>query len=255
MLLFNEFPYSLRMSGELSQAIDPPPRRKPEWQYVPVYCLTKLSDFEKSSLERCITEEGDDINQTLDWVRPEFILWNDDEDGDLKTLYLKWCESGGGSGHHFAFYLDREAVQNKSLIIAQPDDYTMLYARDAQDWANMLFTRYMTDKYCLGDSRLPDIPEISDGEMELVDKDLLGGRGLNYGRVPAYGLRTVWANLDLSNMGMSELVNCLGRKDVPGEGKVEMIENEDWNEIAFLEKLERVAIEGQERREMDTTAL
>ena len=78
--------------------------------------------------------------------------------------------------------------------------------------------------------------------MDLVEKDILGRKGLNYGRVPASGFRSVWANLDLGNMAVSELMEYLGRKDVPGDGKVEMMWHEVWDEKGVLEKLEEIVM-------------
>ena len=86
---------------------------------VPVYCLTKISDIEKSTLEHCITEECDEADRDNYWVVPQFILCDKDEDGDLQDLYRIWRDSGEDRYYNFAF-VDREAVENKSIIIAQP---------------------------------------------------------------------------------------------------------------------------------------
>ena len=45
--------------------------------------------------------------------------------------------------------------------------------------------------------------------------------GLAYARMPAWAFRSVWANLDISNMGMSELAEF-------HEPKVKMIPAPEW---------------------------
>ena len=122
----------------------------------------------------------------------------------------------------------------------------MLYSNDALAWVNMLFTRHITDKAAVGDKSPSHIPEVYEGALEHLDDDILGKRGLTYGRLPASEFRNVWRTLDIGNESMSELVEHFGRKEVPGEARVKMIETDEWDEKAFLEKLERIVMEREE---------
>ncbi|KAK5630227.1 hypothetical protein RRF57_005942 [Xylaria bambusicola] len=78
------------------------------------------------------------------------------------------------------------------------------------------------------------------GEDDELLEDSLG-RALNYGRIPATSLETVWCNLDIGNMGMSELVEFEGCSSVQGghvDGVVHTLRNRNWDmEEAFGKRL------------------
>ena len=200
--------------------------------FVPIYCLTKLTPEEKSSYTTAITNTWADISG---YTLPDFNPWTEDHDGKMQDLYRIWNETGGHQYNgHFAFFIDRTAVANTSIIIAQPDVYTMVFNSDASHWLQSSLSSYYNRKGLAypGDIDPATAPRGSyEYILETMLDDLLDNRGLTYGRVPASAFRSVQANLEIANMGMSELVEYHG-------GRVEMIDNPGFDENAVMEKLD-----------------
>ncbi|KAK5767535.1 hypothetical protein LTS12_002376 [Elasticomyces elasticus] len=197
-------------------------------QTVPIYCLTKLSSEDESAYRNEIEKD-----QELAWVQPEFKHWEQETNGTLDDMYHKWTETSADSPCHFAFFIDHESLANHSIIIAQPDAYTMLFSNDAQKGVHANFSAYIERRQLGADTTL----NVSDGRYEgyledLID-DVLGKRGLTFGRVPAEAFRGIWCNLDIANMDMSELVDF-------HKSNLESVENPQWDQEAFMEKLEGV---------------
>ena len=207
-------------------------------RHVPIYCLAKFSDAQVATFEESIMRSEEVV---LAWVQPDFVPWLSDSDGDLSDTYRIWNETGAGQQNHFAFFIDREGTANTSIIIAQPDAYTMLYSVAANAWANESFASYISDQTLPDSHSSLSNPNIHEGYLELVCDDILGNRGLTYGRVPADAFRSVWANLNIANMGMCELV------EYHGQGKVEMVENKGWDQKAVMEKIKRLVRADEER--------
>jgi len=202
-------------------------------QYVPIYCLTKLTDAEQATYQTAI--EASDSLVDPHWVMPDFKAWTGDGDGNFKDMYRLWKETGGNeSCYHFAFFIDRKGVANKSIIIAQPDAYTMLYDEAASNWAQKNLKDYLDRKGRL-EGKIPRTAPSGTYEafLEPMAEDILGKRGLTYGRVPASAFRGIWCNLDIANMGMDECVELEG-------GTMEFVENPDFDVDGFMGKLEKV---------------
>ncbi|KAK5119903.1 hypothetical protein LTR85_007229 [Meristemomyces frigidus] len=197
---------------------------------VPVYCLTALSDADKAAYQTAIDKSPDN-----DYLQPDFIPWPESREGTMEDMYRIWRAVGGDESHfHFAFFIDRESLANQSIIIAQPDAYTMLYSEAANDWARENLTAYLDRKSSSAGVTSQSVPQGTyEGFLEPLDKDILGKRGLTYGRVPASSFRSIWCNLDIANMDLFELVGSEG-------SAVQIVANGVWDMDVFMEKLGRV---------------
>ncbi|KAK3678866.1 hypothetical protein LTR78_001319 [Recurvomyces mirabilis] len=207
---------------------------------VPIYCLTKLTTAEKETYRSAITRSGD-----FDRVFPKFKLWTRDDKGNLHDMYRIWRETGGEeSPCHFALFIDRTGVANSTMLAAQPCAYTMLFSPEASDWARENLTSYLNHVDPSGNSSHQVEQEGGqyEGYMEDLVDDILGKRGLTYGRVPAGALRSMWANLDIANMDFLELVEYEGR-DLQDGGKVELLEDPEFDTHAVMAKLWAIDLE------------
>ncbi|KAK4556659.1 hypothetical protein LTR86_006230 [Recurvomyces mirabilis] len=210
----------------------------------PIHCLTNLTTAEKESYRSAITESGD-----VDWVFPEFMPWTGNDEGSLQDMYRIWRETGGEeSPYHFAFFIDRVGVAHTTIVAAQPCAYTMLFSPGASDWARENLTSYLSHVDPSGGSsqQVQQGRGAYEGYMEDLGDDILGKRGLTYGRVPASAFRSMWANLDIANMGFSELVEYNGRHMQDG-GKVELLENDRFDAHAVMAKLWAMELKEREK--------
>ena len=128
-------------------------------------------------------------------------------------MYWIWRETGGGESiYHFYFFIHRVGVANTTIIAAQPDAYTVLFSPETSDWARNNLTSYLDHLDPLGSTSL----QVDQGRrayedyMEELEEEILRGRGLTYGRVPASAFRDSCPNLDEGNMGFSELIEFHG---------------------------------------------
>ena len=140
--------------------------------------------------------------QDLYWIQPDFEACNTDYKDSTQDLYRAWQERGEKeSTHHFAFFIDRESLADKCLIIAEPDAYTMLFSESASKWVHTTLNSYL-DRNALAYPRAYDRSGesgVNEWYMEALHDDILGKRGVTYGRIPASAFRSVWANLDIGS--------------------------------------------------------
>ncbi|KAI1367974.1 hypothetical protein F5Y08DRAFT_297438 [Xylaria arbuscula] len=102
---------------------------------VSLYCLTKLSESEKASYQQKLVNEYCDV---------ELIEWTHDTDGDMDDMYRIWEENKRNDdrgSYHFSFFLDRFGVKDISVIIAQPDVYTLCHTKEAWAWGQELMAK------------------------------------------------------------------------------------------------------------------
>ncbi|KAK3640361.1 hypothetical protein LTR56_011959 [Elasticomyces elasticus] len=203
-----------------------PIKRETPPEIVPIYCLTTLSAEDESAYRNEIEKD-----QELAWVHPDFRYWGQGTNGTLDDMYRMWTELSAGSPYHFAFFIDRESLTNRSIIIAQPDAYTMLFSNDAQKWVHANFSAYIERSQLSADTTLNVPSGRYEGYLEDLVDDVLGKRGLTFGRVAAEAFRGIWCNLDIANMSMSELVEF-------HKSNVEAINSPQWDQEACMEKLE-----------------
>lgn len=191
-------------------------------EIVPVYSLTKLTTAEEDLIITAIStavDEGDN----LPWVKAKIVPWTGDAEGnidDLYRLYRKMRDDTDKWRGDFFFFIDRQCIEEKQVIVAQPDYYTLLYASSSTAELNEILRKHGSK-----------ISEMNEGIVEKVMPELLE-RALTYGRLPAHALSSTWANLDIGNMDMFELVESYE------VGKVELYYNPDWDVNDFLKKAE-----------------
>ena len=193
-----------------------------EDEFVPVYGLTKLTKEEEDLILAALSTAVDE-DDDMPWVKPKIVPWTGDIDGnmdDLYRLYRDMRDNADEETPDFFFFIDRQCLDEKKVIVAHPDHYTLLYApRNTEDLNEILKTHGSK------------IPEVNEGIVDKVMEELLE-RALTYGRIPAHAFRGTWANLDLANMGLSEIV------EFHEVGQVELYYNPDWNVKNFIEKAE-----------------
>ncbi|KAI1171587.1 hypothetical protein F4777DRAFT_582785 [Nemania sp. FL0916] len=196
---------------------------------VPLHCLTKLSESERTSYEKALINEFCEI---------ELIAWTRDTDGDLDDMYRMWEENSrddSSGSSHFSFFLDRTGVKDTAVILARPDVFTLCHTKEAWAWGQELVNKELVAR-----GEKPDSVLVYDamGENELREDALM--RALNYGRIPATSMPLAWCNLDISNMDMCELIEFEKKDAVPGgcvDGVVHALENKKWDAEAFGKRL------------------
>ncbi|KAH8166859.1 hypothetical protein CIB48_g1385 [Xylaria polymorpha] len=201
-------------------------------EHVPIYCLTKLSESEKATYQKALNRDEQE-----DYIKIEFVDLTQDIDGDMEDMYRIWTENNGReSNYFFAFFVDRFGVNDTSVIIAQPDSYTLIYSDEAQAWAQELVNRQL-----ITHGEEPNSILVYDATMEQaeVKQDALG-RALNYGRIHAGDMKLTWCNLNLANMNIGELVTMDRECMVAGGGVLHTLENKKWDKEAFGKRLYEV---------------
>ncbi|KAK4555180.1 hypothetical protein LTR86_007476 [Recurvomyces mirabilis] len=195
---------------------------------VPVFLLTNLTAAEQAAYQAALVSDTE-----LEFVHPLLRAWTEDYEGTPEDLFRLWREV-----EDFAFFVDREGVASTTILVAQPDDYTMLFSSEASQWARENLTAYLqTHKPEVDYQTAVDSGDGAyEGYLETLADDILGKRGLTYGRVPASAFRGIWANLDLANMDMSECVEYHGR-DLANGGTVEMVVDGNWSAHTVMGKL------------------
>ena len=207
------------MSEPLSGASpsDPTQTQKEPPMSVPIYCLTKSKPSEEESLTAKIVNED---NKDLHWVIPEFIPWSLDSDGtqtDMLRIHKQmWTPNMG-----FFFFVDKQSLQDNSIIVTARDVYTLVYSDEAAAYAQQLVKEVQRHSIDY---------EIDEGLRDSAWKEFRQ-RALTYGRVPASAFRTVWANLDIANMDQGELVGMYG-------GSLKLIPDPEWDGAKFLTQIE-----------------
>ncbi|KAK7409661.1 hypothetical protein QQX98_008176 [Neonectria punicea] len=182
---------------------------------VGLYCLTKFNAEQESAILDALSG---------DLAEPFLIPWTDDKDGNLDDIYrlYKSVERSpeGGSGS-FVFFLDRETLLDSSVIVAQLDMYTLVFSPEAAQEVDHLIKEHS--------SSLPGLDDVL--AESLIDD--LSDRALTYGRVKAEDFQSTWANLDIANMDVGELVELSGYT-------LRRIPNPEWDAKGFLTKAESV---------------
>lgn len=205
---------------------------------VPIYCLTKFSKDEEKLLLSALTSD-ESTADLLEFTEPNLVPWTGDTDGDMHTVYrdLIKKDEPKEAVFRFFFFLDRQCLvphKDPEVIVAQPESALLLYGDDVMEECNQI----------LREQGSTTIPEWDEQLSELVQVPLLQ-RALTYGRMPAKAFLSAWANLDLANMGLDELVEVEG-------GTVEEVRNPDWDVKAFVTEVEK-AYNEREKKEASAT--
>jgi len=200
-----------------------------EDKFVKVYSLTKLTGEEKTSFTEALIPD----EQDLEWVKPEFVPWTGEADGglsDIRRIFKEVQESQSGEPI-FLFFVDRQGLSDKSIIVVDQDYYTLLYSDYVAEEIKELAKEHGFT-----------MPFFHEGVADSLEDSLMR-RALTYGRIPAHGFASTWCNLDIGNMPSFELIELYN-------GTVEMLRNPEWDGKAFVRELEeefkRRKAEGEE---------
>ncbi|KAK7422175.1 hypothetical protein QQZ08_009643 [Neonectria magnoliae] len=184
-------------------------------QRVGLYSLAKFNAEQESSILEALSG---------DLAEPFIIPWTDDKDGNLDDIYRLYKSvehSPEGGSWTFVFFLDREALLDNSVIIAKLDMYTLVFSQETAQEVDHLIKEHSSS-----------LPGLDDALAESLIDDL-SDRALTYGRVKAEDFQTTWANLDIANMDVGELVEFSGYT-------LRRIPNPEWDAKGFLRKAESV---------------
>jgi len=224
------------MEPSLTPSVNDSKTPEPD-ELVPVYCLTKLTDEDIEAFRSDMMSD----TEGLDWVKPDFQQWVRDQEGTLRDMYRIWRDTGDGSGYHTAFFIDHDCLSSRSVIVVDPDHETMISSDEASEWARASLSAYLNRKAYPEGVDPWDVPDGNyEDYLEDMADDIVGKRGVAYGRIPATDFNTVWCNLDVANASLTELVSSSG-------GEIKIQESEDWDEDAAMEKLHRIIREHTER--------
>lgn len=253
----------VKMAGSVPSSTEDPSGKKDSTPpaIVPVYCLTILSAEEQLIYRNAF--KSTDTKDKFQWIQPYFVPWSREDnhnraEGDLDDMYHIWhrrtenlvgSDNSDSGGWTWKFFIDQKAVQHTGIIIAQPDMGSRCYSEEACSWAfGLLDAERQKALEAKAASDLRDknlsLQEMLRYRIEpllealyLENDSLLGQRSLSYGRVPATALLSIWCNLDIANMDMSELVKYHGRAtEVEGEGIVQEVYSKDWDSSVFVQE-------------------
>ncbi|KAF6788762.1 hypothetical protein CSOJ01_14943 [Colletotrichum sojae] len=196
---------------------------KLEDTFVKIYMLTKLTDAEEENFLAAIT--APDV-EPLEWVKPELVRWGSDVDAtvhdDLLPLYKKRAAEEGKDARPFCFFADRRSVEEGGTIVAGRDWYTLCHSQEAR--------RLMLE---MADEHGVELPGRDRGVLNRLERELKGDlvkRGVVWGREPGPAWRLDWANLDVVNMMLSEIVEFHGNE-------VQVLVDSEWDVEMFVKRL------------------
>lgn len=196
-------------------------------KFVKIYMLTKLTDAEEEKFLAALRAPAPSGN--LGWVKPELVRWGSDADGtardDLLRLYKKHTAEEGKNPSGFCFFADRRSVEEGGTIVAGAD-----WERASSEEVGGRLVLEMADKHgveLLG----------RDGEaLARLQWDLsfeLAAREVSWGRVPAQTWKTDWANLDVVEMSLAEIIRSRG-------SEVQVLVDPEWDAESFVKRLKEV---------------
>ncbi|KAF6837668.1 hypothetical protein CMUS01_04938 [Colletotrichum musicola] len=191
--------------------------------FVKIYMLTKLTKAEEKNFLAAIT--APDV-EPLEWVKPELVRWGSDADGtvhdDLLPLYKKRAAEEGKDARPFCFFADRQSVEEGGTIVAGRDWYTLCHSEEAR--------RLMLER---ADEHGVELPGRDRRVLNGLERGLEGElvkRGVVWGREPGPAWMLDWANLDVVNMTLSEIVEFHG-------GEVQVLIEPEWDVEMFVKRL------------------
>ncbi|KAK3674230.1 hypothetical protein LTR78_005699 [Recurvomyces mirabilis] len=88
---------------------------------VPVFLLTNLTAAEQEAYQAALVSDTE-----LEFVHPLLRAWTEDYEGTPDDLFRLWRKADD-----FAFFIDREGAADATILVAAPDDYTMLFSPEA----------------------------------------------------------------------------------------------------------------------------
>ncbi|KAK7438502.1 hypothetical protein Landi51_11586 [Colletotrichum acutatum] len=198
-----------------------------DYDFVPVYMLTKLTKEEEETFTAAISTLEEGVAEKDDYLRPKLVYWTSDVDGivekDLLPMNKKLeLEIKLESQPYFFFYADRKSVEDGGTIVAGHDWGTLCISKKA----NRKFTKFCQER----DISLPrgGWKGMDAIIVELTEEIIPWG--VTWGRQPGPSWKSAYQNLDLNNMQMSELI------DMHGE-EINILEDAEWDAQAFAQRL------------------
>ncbi|KAK1471385.1 hypothetical protein CTAM01_16545 [Colletotrichum tamarilloi] len=198
-----------------------------EYDFVPVYMLTKLTNEEEEAFTSAISALEEGVAEEDDYLRPKLVHWTSDVDGtvekDLLPMNKKLeLETALESQSHFFFYADRKSVEDGGTIVAGHDWGTLCISRRA----NQRFTKFCQER---GISLPTGGWKSMDAIIVQLTEEIITW-GVTWGRQPGPSWKSAYQNLDLNNMQMSELIGMHGEE-------INVLEDSDWDAQTFEKRL------------------
>ncbi|UQC90616.1 uncharacterized protein CLUP02_16146 [Colletotrichum lupini] len=178
-----------------------------EYDFVPVYMLTKLTNEEEKAFTSAISALEEVVAEEDDYLRPKLVHWTSDVDE---------------SQSHFFFYADRRSVEDGGTIVAGHDWGTLCISRRA----NQRFTNFCQER---GISLPTGGWKSMDAIIVQLTEEIITW-GVTWGRQPGPSWKSAYQNLDLNNMQMSELIGMHGEE-------INVLEDSDWDAQTFEKRL------------------
>jgi len=203
--------------------VDPSHSPEPEIEtvIVPVYCLAIFTPSEEAILHARIAAES----PALPWVKPQFVPWASDTDGteaDMLRIHKQPRKDAENVWSSACFFVDRQTLHDGSFVVTSPDGYALAFSEQAAADAQQLVRDLQWDSIDY---------DIDEGYRDAAFDEFIR-RALTYGRIPASKFSSVWANLDIANMDVGELVEMHG-------GSLKLIPDPGWDATLFLKKVEQ----------------
>ncbi|KAK1710679.1 hypothetical protein BDP67DRAFT_520538, partial [Colletotrichum lupini] len=198
-----------------------------EYDFVPVYMLTKLTNEEEKAFTSAISALEEVVAEEDDYLRPKLVHWTSDVDGtvekDLLPMNKKLeLETTLESQSHFFFYADRRSVEDGGTIVAGHDWGILCISRRA----NQRFTKFCQER---GISLPTGGWKSMDAIIVQLTEEIVTW-GVTWGRQPGPSWKSAYQNLDLNNMQMSELIGMHGEE-------INVLEDSDWDAQTFEKRL------------------
>ncbi|KAI3557303.1 hypothetical protein CABS01_10851 [Colletotrichum abscissum] len=198
-----------------------------EYDFVPVYMLTKLINQEEKAFTSAISALEEVVAEEDDYLRPKLVHWTSDVDGavekDLLPMNKKLeLETTLESESNFFFYADRRSVEDGGTIVAGHDWGTLCISRRA----NQRFTKFCQER---GISLPTGGWKSMDAIIVQLTEEIITW-GVTWGRQPGPSWKSAYQNLDLNNMQMSELIGM-------HDEEINVQEDSDWDAQTFEKRL------------------
>lgn len=178
---------------------------------VSFYYLTKLTPSEEEKVKQKLDYDSD-----LDWITHRFVSWPSEIDGteaDILRIYKQQYREN----YIFHFFIDRQTLQDDTIIIANRDLGTLRSSEDAKAAAQRL----------VRDMHWDSIDYEIDEDLRDSALDEFMGRAITYARIPISDFSDVWCQLETANMSLNEMA-----------GDLSVIPDPEWDAVPFLRKVE-----------------
>jgi hypothetical protein len=163
----------------------------------------------------------------LAYIKHSLVPWEKEEDGGDKDIWYLYQELRAKEpGPEYQYYphmwvIDRQSLADHTMLMVEPDNYRLLYSDEVMEEINEILREHGSV-----------IPEWDEGLSELLAEDMMS-RALTYARIPATSFRSADANLEIQNMGMSELAEM-------DDAELVIVPNPDWDAAAFVKKADEI---------------